>query len=211
MWLLEVAGSKSTRAGEVIAMTDAVRCFGEGDELYERYHDEEWGRPVRGEQALYERICLEGFQAGLSWLAVLRRREALRGAFQGFDPEVVAGFDGAAVERLLADPALIRNRAKIEAAVTNARATLALREIDAPLDALVWSFRPALQPVPQSAADVPAATPESVALAKSLKRAGFRFVGPTTAYALMQACGLVNDHLAGCIVRQDVVAAQAAV
>ncbi|HZU13842.1 MAG TPA: DNA-3-methyladenine glycosylase I [Chloroflexota bacterium] len=190
---------------------DAVRCFGEGDDLYTRYHDEEWGRPVRGERALYERVCLEGFQAGLSWLVVLRRREALRQAFEGFDPEAVASFAGTEIERLLANPAIIRNRAKIEAAVTNARATIALRETGTPLDALIWSFRPAPPPAPRSMGNIPAFTTESVALSRALKQAGFRFVGPTTAYALMQACGLVNDHLDGCLVREDVATAQARV
>ncbi len=170
---------------------------------YLRYHDEEWGRPVHGEAALFERISLEAFQSGLSWLTILRKREGFRAAFAGFDPEVVAAFGEADVERLLADPGIVRNRAKILAAVANARATLALRDtVDGGLDALVWSFAPEPgRPAPATLADVPATTADSIALAKALKRHGLVFVGPTTAYAAMQACGLVDDHLAGCHVR----------
>ncbi len=159
---------------------------------YRRYHDEEWGRPVHGETALYERFTLEAFQSGLSWLTILRKREAFRTAFAGFGP--------GDVERLLADAGIVRNRAKVDAAVANARATLALREAHpGGLDALVWSFAPAPRGRrPASLAEVPATTPESVALAKALKRHGFAFVGPTTAYAAMQACGLVDDHVEGC-------------
>lgn len=178
-----------------------MRCFGEGDPLYSRYHDEEWGRPIRDERGLYERLCLEGFQSGLSWLVVLRKREHIRRAFHDFDPEVVATFSPADVARLLTDPGIIRNRAKIEAAITNARATLALRNTGTPLPALIWSFRPPPRPAPRTAAEVPASTHESAALAATLRRAGFRFVGPTTVYALMQAGGLVNDHLADCSAR----------
>ncbi len=170
---------------------------------YLRYHDEEWGRPVHGEAALFERISLEAFQSGLSWLTILRKREGFRAAFAGFDPEVVAAFGEADVERLLADPGIVRNRAKILAAVANARATLALRDtVDGGLAALVWSFAPEPgRPAPATLADVPATTADSIALAKALKRHGLVFVGPTTAYAAMQACGLVDDHLAGCHVR----------
>ncbi|MFI1969220.1 DNA-3-methyladenine glycosylase I [Streptomyces cinnamoneus] len=169
-------------------------------EDYRVYHDTEWGRPVHGDDALYERICLEAFQSGLSWLTVLRRREGFRAAFAGFSIEKVAAFTPADEERLLADPGIIRNRAKITAAVENARAAERLGEGE--LDALVWSFAPAAgRPVPRTSADVPAITAESTALAKDLKKRGFRFVGPTTAYALMQACGLVDDHLADCHVR----------
>jgi DNA-3-methyladenine glycosylase I len=174
-----------------------VRCFGEGDELYERYHDEEWGRPVRTEQGLFERICLEGFQAGLAWITVLRKREALREVFRGFDPAAVAELD---VTPLLEDARLIRSRAKLVACVRNARATLAL---DVPLVDLVWQHRYD-GPAPASWSDVPATTPASVELAKDLKRRGFVFVGPTTAYAMLQACGVVDDHLATCPVRADV-------
>ncbi len=171
---------------------------------YTAYHDTEWGRAVHGDDALYERLCLEAFQSGLSWLTILRRREGFRAAFAGFRIERVAAFTDADRDRLLADPGIIRNRAKIDAAIGNARAALDLAEHRAGgLDALVWSYAPdpAGRPAPRTAADVPATSPESTALAKELKRRGFRFVGPTTAYALMQACGLVNDHLAACHAR----------
>ena len=178
------------------------RCFGDGDPLYERYHDEEWGRPVTDERGLYERLTLEAFQSGLSWLTILRKRPAFRAAFAGFAPDAVARFGEDDVQRLLADAGIVRNRAKIEAAIANARATVDLRDADTPLDALIWEHRPGKpRPAPRTWADVPAQTPESVALARVLKRAGFRFVGPTTLYALMQACGLVNDHLATCPAR----------
>ncbi|KNB51789.1 DNA-3-methyladenine glycosylase I [Streptomyces caatingaensis] len=169
---------------------------------YRAYHDTEWGVPVRGDDALFERICLEAFQSGLSWLTILRRREGFRAAFAGFSIAEVAAFTAADEERLLADPRIIRNRAKIAAALANARVAAAWGPGE--LTSLVWSFAPAGgagRRAPRTAADVPALTPESTALAKELKRRGFRFVGPTTAYALMQACGLVNDHLAGCHVR----------
>ncbi|WP_037607932.1 DNA-3-methyladenine glycosylase I [Streptacidiphilus rugosus] len=178
-----------------------LRCpWGLSTPDYVEYHDKEWGRPVHGDAALYERLCLEAFQSGLSWITILRRREGFRRAFHGFDPAVVAAYDDADVERLLADEGIIRNRAKILATIANARALL---ELDAPgLDALIWSFAPDPAPAaPKSLADVPAVTQESTALAKELKRRGFRFVGPTTAYALMQACGLVNDHLSDCFSR----------
>ncbi|WP_308189001.1 DNA-3-methyladenine glycosylase I [Streptacidiphilus sp. ASG 303] len=174
-----------------------LRCpWGLSAEDYRAYHDTEWGRPVRGDDALFERVCLEAFQSGLSWITILRRREGFRAAFAGFVIERVAAFTEADRERLLQDPGIIRNRAKIDAAVSNARAAL---ELPDGLDALVWSYAgdPG-RPAPRTLADVPAATPESAALAKELKRRGFRFVGPTTAYALMQACGLVDDHLADC-------------
>ncbi|HEX2087197.1 MAG TPA: DNA-3-methyladenine glycosylase I [Solirubrobacteraceae bacterium] len=164
---------------------------------YVAYHDEEWGRPVRGDDALYERITLEAFQSGLSWITILRKREGFRAAFAGFRIEAVARFGERDVERLLADAGIVRNRAKIEAAIHNARAAL---ELDS-LSDLVWSFAPGPRPAPRTLAEVPAQTRESVALARELKRRGFRFVGPTTAYAAMQACGLVDDHLAGCIAR----------
>ena len=170
---------------------------------YVAYHDSEWGRPVHGDIGLYERLTLEAFQSGLSWLTILRKREGFRRAFAGFDPAVVAEFTEADVERLLADPDIVRNRAKITAAVTNARAVVALRERDGEgaLDRLVWSHRPEPRPVPRRLADLPATTTESTALAKDLKRHGFVFVGPTTAYATMQAAGLVDDHLADCFAR----------
>jgi len=171
---------------------------------YLAYHDREWGRPVRGETALYERFTLEAFQSGLSWLTILRKREGFRSAFAGFDADVVARYGDADVARLLADARIVRNRAKIDAAIANARAVVTLREtVDGGLDALVWSFAPdgGTRPAPRVFGDVPAHTPESKALAKALKRHGFGFVGPTTAYAAMQACGLVNDHLADCVAR----------
>jgi DNA-3-methyladenine glycosylase I len=180
-----------------------VRCFGDGDPLYERYHDEEWGRPVRDERGLFERMSLEAFQSGLSWLTILRKREAFRAAFAGFEPDAVARFGDDDVARLLGDASIVRNRAKIEATIANARATVALRADGPALPELVWQrHRPAppAEP-PHTFAEIPSQTPETVALAKELKKRGFRFVGPTTLYALMQACGVVNDHLAGCIVR----------
>jgi len=180
------------------------RCWPTSDPLYRAYHDEEWGRPVVDERGLYERLCLEGFQSGLSWLTILRKREGFRSAFAGFDPELVARFGERDSERLLADTAIVRHRGKIEAAIANARATVALRARGTPLADLVWAHRPQRPRTPRSAADWVTETPESVALSKTLKRAGFRFVGPTTVWAAMQACGLVNDHLAGCWVREEV-------
>ncbi|MCW2876255.1 MAG: DNA-3-methyladenine glycosylase [Sphaerisporangium sp.] len=165
---------------------------------YIRYHDEEWGRPVHGDDLVYERLTLEAFQSGLSWLTILRKRENFRKAFSGFSIPAVAAFDESDVERLLADAGIVRNRAKIEAAVSNARAAA---EIPGGVSGLVWRYADLASPAPGSLADVPATTPASKALAKELKRHGFRFVGPTTAYALMQAIGLVNDHLAGCWAR----------
>jgi DNA-3-methyladenine glycosylase I len=183
----------------------ASRCaWAAGEELV-AYHDEEWGRPVTDERGLFERLSLEAFQSGLSWVTILRKREGFRRAFGGFDPEAVSQFGPRDVERLLADASIVRNRAKIEAAIANAAATLGLRE-DGGLGAFVWSFAPeaAGRSAPGGLAELPAATPDSTALAKELKRRGFRFVGPTTAYALMQACGLVNDHVASCAVREAV-------
>ncbi|MEY9963249.1 DNA-3-methyladenine glycosylase I [Streptacidiphilus sp. MAP12-16] len=186
-------------SGAVVGPDGLLRCpWGLSAPEYLAYHDEEWGRPVHGEQVLYERLCLEAFQSGLSWITILRRRETFRKAFAGFDPAVVAGFGDADVERLLADPGIIRNRSKILATIANAHAVLAL---DGGLDALIWSYAPEPGDPPRTLADVPAVTPESTALAKELKRRGLRFVGPTTAYALMQACGLVDDHLADCCAR----------
>ncbi len=181
-------------------MAELIRCWTTTDPLYNAYHDEEWGRPVRDERGLYERLCLEGFQSGLSWLTILRKREAFREAFAGFDPERVAEFDETDVQRLLRDAGIVRHRGKIEASIANARATLALRA-DTPLEELFWSFAPAHHAIPQTPADWQASTPESVALARALRKSGFRFVGPTTVYAAMQACGVVNDHLATCFVR----------
>ena len=172
---------------------------------YVAYHDDEWGLPVHGDTVLYERLTLEAFQSGLSWLTILRKRDGFRKAFAGFDPAVVAGYGPDDEARLMQDTGIVRNRAKVAAAITNARALVALQDAggDGALDRLVWSFAPDPdgRPVPTSLADVPATTPESTALAKALKKNGFVFVGPTTAYAAMQACGLVNDHLAGCFAR----------
>ena len=188
-----------------------TRCFGDGDPLYEAYHDDEWGHPVTDERGLFERVSLEAFQSGLSWLTILRKRDAFRTAFAGFEPDAVARFDSDDVERLLGDAGIVRNRAKIEATIANARATVDLRDAGTPLDELVWAHRPEPRPAAASFADIPAQVPEAAALAKALKRAGFRFVGPTTVYAAMQACGLVNDHVATCPVRPRAEAAQAAV
>ncbi|WSJ72005.1 DNA-3-methyladenine glycosylase I [Kitasatospora sp. NBC_01250] len=177
-----------------------LRCpWGESADDYRVYHDTEWGKPVHGEDPLFERICLEAFQSGLSWITILRRREGFRAAFAGFEIARVAAFTEQDEARLLTDTGIIRNRLKIAAAVANARAA---QDLDGGLDALIWGFAPdPARPAPRTLADVPAVTPESTALAKELKRRGFKFVGPTTAYALMQACGLVNDHLAGCHAR----------
>jgi DNA-3-methyladenine glycosylase I len=189
--------------GTALAGPDgAPRCpWALSTEDYVAYHDEEWGRPVHGDDALYERLCLEAFQSGLSWITILRRREGFRAAFSGFRIAEVAAFTEADKERLLADPGIIRNRAKIEATVANARVLAEWSPGD--LDALIWSHAPdpATRQVPKTLADVPAVTPESTALAKALKKQGIRFVGPTTAYALMQACGLVDDHLETCVAR----------
>jgi DNA-3-methyladenine glycosylase I len=184
----------------VVGEDGLTRCaWGTSTEDYRRYHDEEWGRPVHGETALYERLTLEAFQSGLSWLTILRKREGFRAAFAGFEADAVCAFGPADVERLLADPGIVRNRQKIEAAVANARAVVALREAHAGgLDGLVWSFAPPPRARRPGPGEVPASTPESTAMAKALKRNGFVFVGPTTAYAAMQACGLVDDHLDGC-------------
>ena len=184
--------------------TELVRCWGSDDPLYVAYHDEEWGRPVVDERGLYERLCLEGFQSGLSWITILRKREAFRRAFADFEPESVARFGARDVTRLLDDAGIVRHRGKIEAAIANARGVLALRESGTPLPELVWSFRPQRYGTPRTAGDWLPQTPESKELSKRLKQAGFRFVGPTTVWAAMQACGVVNDHLAGCWVRNTV-------
>jgi DNA-3-methyladenine glycosylase I len=167
------------------------RCWPTTDPAYIAYHDEEWGRPVRDECGLYERLCLEGFQSGLSWLTILRKREAFRRAFAGFDPDAVARFRRRDVHRLLGDAAIVRHRGKIEAAIANAHGVLALRESGTPLHALMWEYR-------DRTAD------DAKELSRRLKAAGFRFVGPTTVYAAMQACGIVNDHIPECWVRDDV-------
>ena len=188
-------------------MTELIRCWPTTDPLYIAYHDDEWGRPVRDESRLFERLCLEGFQSGLAWITILRKRENFRTAFAGFDPEIVARFGDADVQRLMGDAGIVRNRAKIEATITNARAAVGLHDAGETLRELLWSYTPAdAAPVPRTLGDMPATTPESKALARELKRRGFRFVGPTTAYALMQATGIVNDHVAGCVVRDAVEA-----
>jgi len=187
------------------------RCWPTSDPLYIAYHDEEWGRPVRDDARLLERLCLEGFQSGLSWLTILRKRERFREQFEGFDPRRLARFGDADVARLMADAGIVRNRAKIEATIANARATLALQQAGESLTDMLWSFAPsAAPPPPASLAQMPAVTAQSTAMARALKRRGFRFVGPTTAYALMQAVGIVNDHVEGCLVRDAVQRERAA-
>jgi DNA-3-methyladenine glycosylase I len=181
------------------------RCWwGASSPEYVAYHDVEWGRPVRDDRGIYERLVLEGFQSGLSWLTILRKRENFRAAFANFEIERVARFGKRDVSRLLNDAGIVRHRGKIEAAIANAKAAAAL---DVPLAELVWSFAPPRRRrVPRATEDLPSITPESTALSKELKGRGFRFVGPTTAYATMQACGVVNDHIAGCWVRAEVEA-----
>jgi DNA-3-methyladenine glycosylase I len=182
------------------------RCWwGASSRDYVAYHDEEWGRPVTDDRGLYERMVLEGFQSGLSWLTILRKRENFRAAFANFDIETVAGFGKRDIGRLLKDAGIVRHRGKIEAAINNAKAAAAMHAEGESLAELVWSHAPqGRRRAPRSLEELPAITPESTALAKELKRRGFRFVGPTTAYATMQACGVVNDHLAGCFVRAEV-------
>jgi len=180
----------------VIGADGLPRCpWGASTPDYVTYHDDEWGRPVHDDNALYERLTLEAFQSGLSWLTILRKREAFRSAFLRFDIERVAEFDEHDVERLLADPGIVRNRAKVEATLANARAAA---ELPDGLATLLWSFAPPRRRRPRTRGEIAATSPESVAMAKDLKKRGFRFVGPTTAYALMQATGMVDDHLQGC-------------
>jgi DNA-3-methyladenine glycosylase I len=184
-----------------------ARCWwGASAPDYVAYHDEEWGRAVTHDRGIYERLTLEAFQSGLSWLTILRKRENFRAAFDRFDFERVAGYGEADVERLLGDAGIVRNRAKIEAAIANAKVTAAMAGDGESLAALAWSHAPE----GERGAELPSVTDESKALAKELKRRGFRFVGPTTAYALMQATGIVNDHIAGCFVRDDVEAERSA-
>jgi DNA-3-methyladenine glycosylase I len=189
-------------ASDVVRGPDGKRrCrWGDSSEQYRDYHDTEWGRPVLDERGLYERLCLELLQSGLSWALILRKREGLREAFAGFDPEVVAGLD---VKRLLRDERVIRNRAKLEAIVQNATATVAMRD-EVPLPELIWSYRRRNRRSPRNYAEMVSFSPESKELAKELKRRGFAFVGPTTVYSTMQAVGVVNDHMAGCFVRAEV-------
>jgi len=180
------------------------RCrWGAADERYRAYHDREWGRPVVDERGLYEKLSLECLQSGLSWALILRKRDGIREAFADFEADVVARYGAAEVERLLQDARVIRNRRKLEAIVRNAEATVALRE-DVPLPELVWSFRRPTGPAPRGYDELPSTSEESKQLAKELKRRGFAFVGPTTVYSTMQAVGVVNDHLAGCFVREEV-------
>ena len=174
-----------------------ARCAWVGDDPeYARYHDEEWGVPLHGDRALFEKLSLEGFQAGLSWITILRKRPRFREVFAGFEPEVVAAFGDDDIARLMTDAGIIRNRAKIEATISNARLVLELEPGE--LDAFMWSFAPASHRRPSSFAEVPATTPASDALSKALRKRGFRFVGPTTMYALMQSAGMVDDHVDGC-------------
>lgn len=189
-----------------------TRCSWCGDDPgYVAYHDGEWGRPVVDDDRLYEKLCLEGFQAGLSWLTILRKREAFRRAFAGFRIDAVARFGPADVARLLADAGIVRHRGKIEAAIGNAAAAAAVREREGSLAALVWRFEPSgRRKAPRGFADLAAVTTESTALSKELRRRGFRFVGPTTAYAFMQSMGIVNDHLHGCASRASCEAERAA-
>ncbi len=170
---------------------------------YEAYHDDEWGWPVIDDNRIYEKLCLEGFQSGLSWLTILRKRDAFRRAFAGFDTARVAAFGDVDIERCLADTTIVRHRGKIEAAIANAHGTLAVQARFGSLAALVWSFEPSRRqrPAPERLEELPSATPESTALSRDLRRYGFRFVGPTTAYATMQSLGIVNDHLRGCHAR----------
>ncbi|MET0726319.1 MAG: DNA-3-methyladenine glycosylase I [Leifsonia sp.] len=182
----------------VVGDDGLARCaWGANDPEYRRYHDEEWGTPLHDERRLFEKLCLEGFQAGLSWITILRKRPAFRAAFADFDPEIVAAMSQDDVERLLGDAGIIRHRGKIEATIGNARAVL---DLDGSLSTLLWSFAPDAtgRARPAGWADVPAVTPESTAMSKELRRRGFRFVGPTTMYALMQSTGMVDDHLVGC-------------
>ena len=186
--------------GLLLGAAGRPRCFwGAGTPEYTTYHDTEWGQPVTGDDALFERMTLEAFQSGLAWITILRKREAFRRAFDGFAIDKVAAFSEADASRLMADAGIVRNRMKVDATLHNARVAADLPD---GLARLLWSFAPPPRPRPASRAEVPAATPESTAMAKDLKKRGFRFVGPTTAYALMQAAGLVDDHLAGCVSRR---------
>jgi DNA-3-methyladenine glycosylase I len=197
-------------SGVVIGEDGLSRCpWGASPPEYLAYHDEEWGRPVADDNAVFEKLCLEGFQAGLSWLTILRKRGGFRAAFAAFDPAAVASFGEADVDRLLADAAIVRHRGKILAAIANAKATVQLRDEGLSLAGLVWAYEPAETPAPSSVKGLPASTPESKALSKDLQRRGFRFVGPTTVYAAMQSLGVVNDHLEECHCREPTRAARA--
>jgi len=193
----------TTNKPTVRATANKKRCgWCLSDPIYIQYHDTEWGRPVKDDAKLYEKLCLEGFQAGLSWLTILRKREEFRVAFKGFDPNVVARFKAKDVVRLMNNEGIVRNRLKIEAAIANANATLKVQDELGSLSKLIWSFAPTKpKKAPRTLADVPTTSPESSALSKELLRRGFKFVGPTTVYASMQSLGLVNDHLATCAFR----------
>ncbi|MCU1498575.1 MAG: DNA-3-methyladenine glycosylase 1 [Acidimicrobiales bacterium] len=191
-------GGRVVDGGPALDAAGVARCpWACTNDLLLEYHDTEWGLPVHGEQALFERLVLEGFQSGLSWLVILRKRPAFRAAFADFAPDAVAAFTDARVESLMADAGIVRNRAKIEATRANARAVVALRD-QGGLDRFLWSRRPAASPVPRVVSEVPSTSPASVALARDLRQAGLRFVGPTTAHALMEATGMIDTHLAGC-------------
>ena len=194
------APTAPSEQGPVPGPDGKLRCpWGLSAPEYLAYHDAEWGRPVRGDTAIFERLCLEGFQSGLSWLTILRKRENFRAAFAGFEVPAVAAFGDDDVARLMSDPGIIRNRAKINAVISNARAALG---VPGGLTALVWKYADQAAGPPRTLADIPPATPASKALSAELKRHGFTFTGPVTAYATMQACGIVNDHLAGCFFRE---------
>lgn len=200
--------------GIAIGEDGLARCWwSDGDPLYRAYHDDEWGRPVADDRRLFEKLCLEGFQAGLSWLTILRKRPSFRRAFRDFEPEAIAGFDGAEVERLMSDAGIVRNRAKIEATINNARRYPELVDEFGSLAAYAWRYEPAADSRPtvmdHAALMAASVSPESVAMSKDLRKRGWAFVGPTTAYAAMEAMGLVNDHLEGCHVREQVEAERA--
>jgi DNA-3-methyladenine glycosylase I len=202
----------TTPAPSLVRGDDGMkRCWwGASTVDYIAYHDDEWGRPVVDDTRIFEKLCLEGFQSGLSWLTILRKREGFRAAFRGFAIPTVAGFTDRDVERLLGDAAIVRHRGKIEAAIANARAALDVQDDCGSLAALFWSYEPSRHPAPRSMGDMTSTTPESTALSKTLKRYGFRFVGPTTVYSAMQAMGVVNDHVVGCHARKPCTEARAA-
>jgi len=195
---------------EVVCDDGVARCpWGVSPAEYRQYHDEEWGRPVGEENRIYEKLCLEGFQSGLSWLTILRKREGFRKAFASFDPAVVATFDDGDVESLLRDPSIVRHRGKIEATIANARGVIELRSGPTSLAGLVWAHEVPVRKAPLSTSDLVGSTPGSKALSKQLRQYGFRFVGPTTVYAAMQSLGVVNDHLQGCHFRAVALAERA--
>lgn len=200
--------SKSERVGHEpppLGAEVVARCpWAREPPEYRIYHDREWGRPVADDDRIFEKLCLEGFQSGLSWLTILRKREGFRRAFSGFDAAKVAAFGDVEVARLLSDPSIIRHRGKIQAAIANARATMALRDLGTSLASLCWSFAREPGPPPKEMEEVPATTAESRALSAALKRNGFQFVGPTTVYSAMQSLGILNDHLVGCSFRAEV-------